>query len=319
MLSEANLRGARLCVVGNINRDVKTAPLPSAEALLSDGETGADAITETIGGGGANSAFAAAALGGRVTFVGKVGADALGDRLERTLVANGLAARLTRDPRHPSGTSLALAFADGHRHFISHLPASRALAFEDIDLTALDGQDHLLRADIWFSEAMLFGGNQRLFETALAKGVPVSIDLNWDPDWGRASTERIRARKRAVREALPGVTLAHGNVRELTEFADAPDLSSALQRITGWGARAVVVHLGAEGAGWYSEGSWVTVPPCPVSRHVNTTGTGDVLSVCAMLLHPRAEAPPAERLALANAIVAEFIEGRRTLIPPLSD
>jgi hypothetical protein len=41
------------------------------------------------------------------------------------------------------------------------------------------------------------------------------------------------------------------------------------------------------------------------------------LSVCMMLLHGRDEFPPEDRLRLANTIVAEFIEGKRGVIPEL--
>jgi hypothetical protein len=52
---------------------------------------------------------------------------------------------------------------------------------------------------------------------------------------------------------------------------------------------------------------------------VNTTGTGDVLSVCTMLLHHHTIVPIRERLRLANAIVSQFIEGKRQMIPALAD
>ena len=146
-----------------------------------------------------------------------------------------------------------------------------------------------------------------------------SIDLNWDPCWGRASGEEIRSRKQAVREVLPWVTLAHGNVRELMEFADATDITTALKCLADWGIKSIVVHLGAKGAGYYTSGSLLTEPPAPAQSLVHTTGTGDALSVCMMLLHGRAEIPVGERLKLANLIVAQFMEGKRTLIPPLAD
>jgi len=319
MQAETLFRGGSLCVVGNINRDVKSAPLPAGTALFADGETPVASIIETIGGGGANSAFAAASLGARVSFAGKVGADALGDRLQRTLEHHGIAAHLTRDARHPSGTSIALAFDNGHRHFISCLPANAALTFADIDLQVLHSHSHLLRADVWFSEAMLFEGNRPLFAAARQAGVQVSLDLNWDPQWGRASAAQIKARKQAVRDVLPFVNLAHGNVRELMEFTDAPGLDIALLRLTEWGAGSIVVHLGANGAGYHANSELIIEPPAPVQNHLHTTGTGDVLSVCMMLLHDRADIPIRERLRLANTIVAEFIEGRRPLIPPLGD
>jgi len=319
MLDESAFRQGSLCVVGNINRDVKTAPLQPEEGLFRDGETSIANVTETIGGGGANSAFAAAALGARVAFLGKVGADGLGQRLERTLIRHGIAAHLARDMANASGTSIALAFANGQRHFISCLPASRALTFEDLDLTAMRPPQHLLRADIWFSEAMLKEGNQRLFQAARQRGLDVSIDLNWDPHWGHVGTGEIQSRKQLVRAALPWVKLVHGNVRELKEFAEETELEDALKRLIDWGAEAVVVHLGEKGAGYYYRGSMVVEPPGKVESRVNTAGTGDVLSVCMMLLHRCERASIPERLRLANNVVAQFIEGRHPFIPPLAD
>jgi sugar/nucleoside kinase (ribokinase family) len=319
MLDESAFKQGSLCVVGNINRDVKTGPLRPEASLFRDGETSVSHIAETIGGGGANSAFAAAALGARVAFLGKVGSDGLGQRLEQTLTRHGIAAHLARDKTQASGTSIALAFENGQRHFISCLPASRALAFADLDLTAMTPHQHLLRADIWFSEAMLKKGNQRLFQAARQAGLDVSIDLNWDPHWGHAGANEIRSRKESVRAALPWVNLVHGNARELKEFAEAADLEEALKRLIDWGAEAVVVHLGEKGAGYYHQGTLVVEPPAAVECRVNTAGTGDVLSVCIMLLHRCEKVSIPERLRLANRIVAQFMEGKRPFIPPLAD
>lgn len=311
----AALRQGNLCVVGNVNRDLKTAPFRAGEHLFRDGETSVASIVETIGGGGANSACIAAALGARVAFLGKVGNDGLGARLAECLARHGVQPFLARDPSVATGTSLALTFDHGQRHFVSSLPNTEALRFEDLELAALEGFTHLYRADIWFSKPMLFGGNERLFREARSRGLTVSIDLNWDPRWGVAGAEEIRSRKEAVRTVLPLVDLAHGNLRELKEFADALDLVTALQRLAGWGARAVAVHMGAEGAGYYQDGKLVVEPPVPAKQQVNTTGTGDVLSVCLMLL--QREPDLAAKLRFANQIVTRFIEGEYVLIPKL--
>jgi sugar/nucleoside kinase (ribokinase family) len=79
-----------------------------------------------------------------------------------------------------------------------------------------------------------------------------------------------------------------------------------------WGAGAVVVHMGAAGAGYYDGQSFIVEPACPSAMQVNTTGTGDVLSVCMMLQH-RLAIPVRDKLRLANRIVSEYIEGTRTL------
>jgi sugar/nucleoside kinase (ribokinase family) len=319
MLDESAFKSGNLCVVGNINRDIKTAPMPSGGFLLRDGETSVKSITETIGGGGANSACAAAVLGAKVAFFGKVGADPLGVVLQKTLKQHGVVARLARDKSQPTGTSINLTFENGRRHFVSSLPNNRSLAFQDLNLSVLSHYQHLLRSDLWFSESMLFGGNAKLFAAARKAGLAVSLDLNWDPEWNRASANKIRERKQAVRAVLPMVDLAHGNVRELNEFADSSDLKTTLQRLTKWGVGAVVLHLGKKGAGYFNRGKLWIEPPAPVKSHVNATGTGDVLSVCLMLLHQHTDAPVPQKLRFANAIVAQFIEGKRQFIPSLGD
>ena len=319
MLTERAFEGSSLCVVGNINRDVKAGPLQAGEYMFHDGETTVPCVTETIGGGGANSAFAAASLGAQVAFLGKIGADGLGERLHRTLTRHGISAHLARAQLQPSGSSVALTFENGQRHFISCLPASRDLTFTDLDLKAMEGRQHLLRADIWFSEAMLNEGNKLLFQAARQAGLAVSIDLNWDPHWGHASADEIQGRKKEVRAVLPYVNLVHGNVRELNEFADAADLDTSLRKVTAWGAEAVVIHLGERGAGYFTQGSLVVEPPEPAATRLNSVGTGDVLSVCMMLLHQHAAAPIAQRLRLANRVVAQYMQGHRQVIPLLED
>ena len=111
--------------------------------------------------------------------------------------------------------------------------------------------------------------------------------------------------------------MAHGNIRELGEFAGEARLEASLARLLEWGVGAVVVHMGAQGAGYFSGRELIVEPPAPVGRRRMATGTGDVLSVCMLLLHRRADISIPEKLRLANRIVAGFIEGRRALLPSL--
>ncbi len=315
MMDAFSYAGPPLCVVGNINRDVKVQGVPRSPVLLQDGETSVAAITETIGGGGANSACAAAALGARVHFVGKTGTDTLSHRLHLALECHGVRTFLRRDPRCNTGTTVALGLEDGQRHFLSCLPNNESLTFEDLDLSALDGCCHLLRSDIWFSAAMLEEGNRRLLLEAQRRGIPVSLDINYDPCWSTNAKSAIVHRKQLVRDMLGGVTLAHGNVRELMEFTDSPDLPAALRRLLEHGVNGVVVHLGAEGAGYYADGELTVEPPSPAVCPVHSTGTGDVLSMCMILLHARQDLSIREKLRLANRVVREFMEGSRSMIP----
>jgi sugar/nucleoside kinase (ribokinase family) len=303
-------RGRRLCVVGNVNRDLRTAPFAPAPGLFEDGETSVDFIREALGGGGANSAVFAAMLGARARLVAKVGGDELGGQLRRELKQREVRPFLATDTSRPTGTSINLVYATGRRHFVSCLPASATLRFGDVDPAALRGVDHVLRADVWFSEPMLFGGNERLLRAAKAAGADTSLDMNWDPHWGRAPARQVARRKRAVRDVLPLVDLVHGNVRELCAFTDTSRLSAALDWIAGWGAAAIVVHMGTKGSGYYADGRFTTSPCVRARKVVNATGTGDLLSVMMMLLH-RDPRPAGEKLAMANGVVSAYVAGER--------
>ena len=316
MLDDSVLKTGKLFVVGNVNRDIKTTPFSSGDRLFSDGETSIHGIVETIGGGGANSAAAAANLGAMIAFAGQVGSDALADKLEHAMTNCDVSCFLNRNSNYVTGTTINLVYESGSRHFISSLPNNDNLTFDNLDLTHLAQYDHLFRADIWFSESMLYGGNEQLFKHAKQVGLDISIDLNWDPKCGTASPEKIKRRKDAIRALLPMVDLAHGNIRELNEFADSNDLQETLKKLERWGLGAVVLHMGSKGAGYYSDGKLVVETPVTASRQINATGTGDILSVCMMLMYHHEDAI-SEKLHLANTIVAQFIEGNRQLIPRL--
>src|ERR1022692_2300224 len=116
MVSTAPFAFAGLCVAGNLNRDLRIAPIPPGEYLFNDGETSVASISETPGGGGANTACAASALGARVALLSQVGADALGLRLEDALRRQGVSPRLKHNPAVATGTSINLVYDTGHRH-----------------------------------------------------------------------------------------------------------------------------------------------------------------------------------------------------------
>lgn len=317
MSESISISGPPLCVVGNLNRDVKLLNVPETPALFRDGETSVAAVIETIGGGGANSACVAAALGASVRFVGKTGNDPLADQLRRTLEKQGVGTYLVRDPQCPTGSTVALNFSSGHRHFLSCLPNNESLRFEDLNLGALDGCAHLLRADVWFSQAMLEGGNRRLFVEARRRGLATSLDINFDPKWSAGPAPAIAHRKTLLRGVLDLVDVAHGNIRELCEFTDSSDLDSALQRLLAAGVNAVVVHMGAQGAGYYTDGRLIQEPASPAERIVNSTGSGDILSMCMILLHARGDLSIQQKLAWSNRVARDYIEGHRNMIPTI--
>ena len=127
---EAADRPAKVVVVGSVNMDLiaRVAALPRAGQTVA----GRDLI-ESPGGKGANQAVAAARLGARVTFIGRVGDDDFGRRLREGL------SREQIDTHHvlvtascSSGVAIVCVEESGENAIVVTSGANAHLAPEDI-------------------------------------------------------------------------------------------------------------------------------------------------------------------------------------------
>jgi ribokinase len=306
-----------IAVVGNVNVDVKTGPIPADPRLFRDGETSVCEIYETIGGGGANTAVAAATIGGKVIFCGAVGQDALGTRLNAFLSRCGVTPRLSVK-QAPTGRSIALNWEQNQRHFVSCLPSAALLDADDVDVASLAaaGCGHLYRADIWFAPGMLEKGNLRLLREARRLGMQTSIDINWDPHWHAGRDDRrVQQRIDSVTRLLPEVAWAHGNQRELCFFSNTNSLADAAKWFLAHGVQTVIAHLGPGGSAAFApDGGAVCVSADAVPRIVTEAGTGDVFTA-AFLLRDGMELR--QRLSECNAVAASHLSGAAIFLPRL--
>jgi ribokinase len=119
-------------VLGGANMDY----LVRGERLPRPGETTqGDALDEAPGGKGANQAVAAARLGARVAFVGRVGADPRGELSIQALAREGIdTSRVRRDPGALTGVALILVDRQGEK-LIGVAPGANARVGEE-DLRA---------------------------------------------------------------------------------------------------------------------------------------------------------------------------------------
>ncbi len=119
-------------MVGSANVDL----VARCDRLPRPGETVTDAVFERIPGGkGANQAVAAARLGARVRFVGRVGTD---DLVLRSLQREGVDTRgVVRDDGE-SGVALILVEAGGENVIAVAPGANARLAPEDVDVGEAD-------------------------------------------------------------------------------------------------------------------------------------------------------------------------------------
>ncbi len=122
----------RITVVGSANIDL----VARCERLPRPGETVADAEFERVPGGkGANQAVAAARLGARVRFVGRIGRD---DLVLRSLEQEGVdVSGVIRDDG-ASGVALILVDASGENVIVVAPGANRRLEAREVDVGEAD-------------------------------------------------------------------------------------------------------------------------------------------------------------------------------------
>ena len=225
------------------------------------------------GGAPANLAVAAARLGAKTAFVGRVGRDSYGDFLRRTLAQNGVdVSGLGVDPvQH---TTLAVVSLDegGERSFSFYrdpsadvnlrgedvpralLEATRVLHFGSVSLTAEPSRSATLEA----------------VRTARASGARISYDPNYRASLWPDEDAAIRQ----MLEPLPLVDILKVSDEELALLTGLTDPAEGSARLAALGPRLVLVTLGADGA-FYRLGDMTGhVPgvPCLVG---DTNGAGD--------------------------------------------
>ncbi len=250
--------------------------LSVGEILIDLTQCGTDArgiplFAANPGGAPANLAVAAARLGAKTAFVGKVGRDSFGDGLRACLAENGVDVhRLATDPQQP--TTLAVVAVDkaGERHFsfyrdpsadvnlsetdVSHLPKSRFLHFGSVSLTAEPARS-----------ATLFA-----VESARHAGALISYDPNY-----RASLWSDEATAIAQMKApLPLVDVLKVSDEELPLLTGTSDLVAGTAMLAAQGIRLVLVTLGADGAFFRFRGQTGRIPGVPC-RVADTNGAGD--------------------------------------------
>jgi ribokinase len=117
-------------VVGGANTDylARGPELPRSGATVRG-----DEFQEAPGGKGANQAVAAARLGARVTFVGRVGADARGDALMRRLEAEGVDTRHSVcDDEAATGVAVIQVDRKGEKQILTAPGANLRLGTADV-------------------------------------------------------------------------------------------------------------------------------------------------------------------------------------------
>jgi ribokinase len=237
------------------------------ERIPRPGETilGGEFMT-TAGGKGANQAVAAARAGGRVTFIARVGSDALGEQAVAGFAREGIRVdHVIRDETTPTGVALIFVGRNGENSIAVASGANGNLSPDDV--RKAQGLFAGASALVMQLETPL-DTLQTAAELATQAGVPVILN----PAPARSLPDRLLQH---VSILTPNETEAE--ILTGIKVDGTAAIEEAARVLIGRGVETVVLTLGARGAYVATSGVRKLIPGFKVEA-VDTTAAGDTFN-----------------------------------------
>ena len=273
-------------------------------ALASAVGTGPLAHTATmelgIGGSESNFAVALARLGVDVTWVGRVGVDSLGDRVERELRAERLDVHAVRDDQAATGLMVKerrTASATRVWYYRSGSAGSR-FGIGDVPDRAWDNTSllHVTGITPALSESAS-KATLHYVELARERGITVSFDLNYRKSlWTKEQAAPV------YRQIIERADIVFAGADEAAVVVPDGSPAELAERLCALGPDEAVIKLGQHGALARVDGRCVDRAAVPVTV-VDSVGAGDGF-VAGYLAERLAGRSVAERLEVAVRVGA---------------
>ncbi len=270
------------------------------------------------GGAPANVAVAAARLGAKAGFIGKVGRDGFGEVLRKTLVENGVdASHLAVDSCSPTTLAVVSVNEMGDRSFSFYRGA-------DGNLIGADISDEVLGAAkvVYFGSVSLTVSPAReAILDAARRAKAAGAVLAYDPNYRESLWESEALAVTEMKKLLPLTDILKVSEEEFALLTGTKDLETGSEELAALGISLVLVTLGEKGAFYRFGGKTGRVAgvPCVVG---DTNGAGDsffgaVLSrLCREELADISISSLEETLRFANR-AASITTSRRGAIPAM--
>lgn len=269
-----------IVVIGSSNTDmvVKSGRLPVPGETVLGGQ-----FFMNPGGKGANQAVAAARLGGRVSFVARVGNDLFGREAVAGFQTHGIGTEHIRfDATAPSGVALILVEEGGENVISVALGANAAMETADVERArALIREAAYVLIQLEIPLAVV----SHAVQMAAQEGTPVVLN----PAPAQALEDSLLA---SVHLLTPNETEA----ALLTGIAITDPVSArqAAQQLRDKGVAQVVITMGAQGAYVLSDDTDQLIA-APRVQAIDTTAAGDTFNGALVV-------GLAEGMTLANAV-----------------
>jgi len=252
------------------NPATKGKPAPDTQ-LVTMGETMAllthplttplrhQTLDLSVGGSESNVSIAAARLGVRTAWVGRVGSDELGQLVLRELRAEGVRTLSRQDAGHPTGLMVKARRTSQSVQVTYYRAGSAGSALDTSDVDT----DVLQKADVFHTSAITVAVSassaaavNKSIEVCRASGTSVSIDLNFRRALWSEAAAREQFRHLASQADMVFATKAEARIA--CGPAQAHDLA---EEFAGLGGGRAVIKLGERGAVASIDGQICTVPP----------------------------------------------------------
>lgn len=254
-----------------------------------------DSFRLGVGGAESNVAIGLSRLGTSSTWIGRVGADEVGDLVRRELQAEGVELWVLVDPEAPTGLMIKNRRSGAHTKVLYHRAGSAGsrLSPADVKASLIVGADALhvtgITPALSSSAAAAVDHSIALAHRA---GVPVSFDVNhrsalWSAETASAVYRSIAAQSTIVFAGLDEAAM-------ICEGATAEELAAGIARL---GATEVIIKLGDQGCFALIDGVSSHTAAVPVVA-VDTVGAGDAF-VAGYLAERALGAAPETRLSTA--------------------
>ena len=279
----------KILCIGDVILDIIPSPFPiDKNKILQDGETFVNNVTFQKGGCAGNFSCIMKSIYPQadVVFVSRIGAKPYGDFLIKEIKKYNVVPVFTIDETVSTQITIAVSYKEGDRHFITYLGALEKFSIEDIPEDIFNDVDHVAFRGIWFAEKLLFQ-SEKFLKIAQKKGIPVSMDIGFDPFWNRMGESPellkvIQKRKKYALKALKYVKFLFGNEEEFMQLTDKNNIDDAISFLLQQGIKNIIIHQGAKGslivkpfnAGPDLISKKVKIPSIKVDI-VNPVGSGD--------------------------------------------
>lgn len=223
-----------------------------------------DQLHQSPGGSAGNTTFAAARLGLKTAFLGKIGNDAVADFFTQSLLQAGGDASRLKHGNVANGRCLSMITEDSQRTMRTNLGAAMTLAPEEITPEDFRGckMAHI-EGYLLFNPALI----ARVLECAKQAGCHISLDM--------ASFEVIGAAKDSLPQILREyVDIVFANEDEAATLLGGNDYEAMARQLGQW-CDIAVVKLGKAGSIVCHENTIIHAGAVQGISARDTTGAGD--------------------------------------------